>query len=172
MKTKTKVSKAKSNKLFAVLAAVFALLATAVWLPGLFGLESYYVESGSMAPAIPEGSMAYIKPLESIEEIAQGVDVLLFSNEARTKAFMHRAMNVDVAEQLVYTKGDANTQQDLLPTSFELCRGRVVLSVPYWGYVAKAMNSVWGKAVTVLIYVVFSAIQMENIKSKKKAVKA
>lgn len=162
--------KRKSNKFFTVLALALAVLASAVWLPQLFGLKSYYVESGSMAPAIPEGSMAYIEPVE-IGEIVAGKDVLLFSNEAKTKSFMHRVMSVDYENEKIYTKGDASELADMLPTSFSNCQGRVRFSIPFWGYVAQAVNSVWGKAVIALVYIVWLAVEIEIYKSEKKAVK-
>ncbi len=168
MKKKTK---RKSNKFFIVLAVLLSMLTLAIWLPGIMGLKSYYVQTDSMAPAVPKGSMAYIEPVESIDDIVLGSDILLFSNEAKTKSFMHRAMSVDEKTQNIYTKGDANQKIDLLPTSFSLCTGRMVFSVPYFGYVAQALNSAWGKAAIVLLYVVCLAVAFESIKSKKKAVK-
>lgn len=166
-----KKTKRKSNKFFVVLAVALSVLVLAVWIPTLMGLKSFYVQTDSMAPAIPKGSMAYIEPVASIDDIVFGADVLLFSNQAQTKSFMHRAMSVDYETQKIYTKGDANEQIDLLPTSFSMCRGRVAFSVPYWGYAAQAFNSVWGKAAIVLAYAVCLAVAIENIKSKKKAVK-
>ena len=160
----------KSNKLFAVVAVLFALLGLAVWLPGFFGLESYYVKTGSMEPNIPRGSMVYIEEI-TMEQINPGVDVLLFSNEADNKSFTHRAMYVDRENGLIITKGDANSVMDDMPTPFSNCRGRVVFFVPLWGYVAQAINSFWGKAVIVLIYVIWLAVEIETFKSKKKAVK-
>lgn len=163
--------KRKSNKILSSIAvALFAVLSLVIWLPGFLGLQSYYVETDSMAPLIPKGSMAYIKPV-SIDEIVEGEDVLLFSNQAQTKAFMHRVIDVDNKNQLCYTKGDANKTADLMPTSFSLCRGRVVFSVPFWGYVAQAVNTVWGKIAIALFYVIWLAVEIEHIKSKKKAVK-
>ncbi len=160
----------KSNKLFAVLAVLFALLSAVVWLPKAFGLDGYYVKTGSMEPNIKKGSMVYIEPVE-LEQIVEGVDVLLFSNEAQNKSFTHRVMRIDYEKALVYTKGDANTVTDELPTPFEHCRGRVKLHIPYWGYVVQAVNSVWGKAAVALLYIIWFAFEIENYKSKKKAVK-
>ncbi len=161
-----------SNKLLTAAAVLLAILSLAAWLPKAMGLESYYVQTGSMAPAIPKGSMAYIEPIDEIGDIQAGVDVLLFSNEAQTKAFMHRAMYVDEETQAVYTKGDANTTADLLPTSFSMCRGRVLFSVPYWGYVALALNSVWGKAAIALVYIIWLAVEIEALRARKKVVKS
>lgn len=163
--------KRKSSKLFAAFAVLLCLVCAGVWLPYAFGLESYYVESGSMAPAIPEGSMAYIKPV-SIEEITVGKDILLFSNEAGTKAFMHRVIKVDYKNENIYTKGDANKIADMLPTPFSMCRGRVAFSVPFWGRVAQAVNTAWGKAAIILFYIIWIVVEIEIFKSEKKAVKA
>ncbi len=160
----------KSNKVFAALAVLFTLLSAAVWLPKVFGLEAYYVKTGSMEPNVPEGSMVYIEPVK-IEDIIVGVDVLLFSNEAENKSFTHRVMRIDYGNELVYTKGDANDVFDPLPTPFEQCCGRVKLFVPYWGYVVQALDSVLGKALTVFVYIVWLAVEIESCKSRKKAVK-
>lgn len=162
--------KRKSNKVFAVLAVLFALLSAAVWLPKALGLDAYYVKTGSMEPNVPKGSMVYIEPVK-IEDIIVGADVLLFSNEAENKSFTHRVMRIDYKNELVYTKGDANDGFDPLPTPFEQCCGRVKLFVPYWGYLVQALDSIWGKAVTAVIYIVWLAAEIEGFKSRKKAVK-
>lgn len=162
--------KRKSSKVFAVLAAVMALLCVAVWLPAVFGIEAHYVKTGSMEPNIPEGSMVYTKAVE-LENIVTGVDVLLFSNDAQNKSFTHRVMYIDYKNELLYTKGDANNGPDPLPTPFEQCRGKVSFYVPFWGYVVEAVNSVAGKAIIALVYIVWLAVEIEGCKSRKKAVK-
>lgn len=162
--------KRKSSKFFVVIAAAMVMLCMAVWLPGLFGLEAHYVKTGSMEPNIPEGSMVYTEAVE-FENIVPGVDVLLFSNDAQNKSFTHRVMYIDYKNELLYTKGDANNGPDPLPTPFEQCRGKVSLYIPYWGYVVQAMNSVAGKMVIALIYIVWLAVEIEGFKSRKKAVK-
>ena len=158
--------KRKSSKAFAALAVVLTLLCAAVWLPKAFGLEGYYVKTGSMEPNIPKGSVVFIEPL-SLEEVIPGTDVLLFSDKAGERSFTHRVMSVDYENALIYTKGDANSVADDLPTSFEYCNGRVRFFVPYFGYVLQALNLKVGIIAVALLYVIWFAIEIENYKTRK-----
>lgn len=163
--------KRKSSKAFAVLAVLLAVLCAAVWLPRAFGLDGYYVKTGSMEPNIPKGSAVYIEPV-GIEEIIPGTDVLLFSDKAGARSFTHRVMSIDYENNLIYTKGDANAVADDLPTSFEHCNGRVKFYIPYFGYVLQVLNSEIGIIAIVVFYIIWAAVETENYKSRKKAVKA
>lgn len=81
------------------------LEAVLAFAPQVFGLNVYRVASGSMAPGIPEGSLAYVRETE-----ADIGDVALFEPEGFGSPVLHRIVAVD--DGRFVTKGDANPDAD------------------------------------------------------------
>lgn len=107
-------------------------LATMFPLPGNF--EAKIVKSGSMEPSIPTGALVLIKPHATY---AVG-DVITFGEDTTSKVpTTHRIASVSgVGESAVYTtKGDANEEADPEPVGHSGVIGKVLLSVPYAGFV-------------------------------------
>ena len=119
----------------AVVAAVTAL--SALEIPN--GIRLYTVQTGSMAPAIPTGSVVLIKP---VSEYREG-DVITFKSAAEryverpTETTTHRIFAVQEEEggTLKYvTKGDFNPSPDSEPITRDLILGKVIFHVPLLGY--------------------------------------
>ncbi len=138
-----------------------------VFLPSLMGLKAYSVETGSMAPIIPEGSMVYVKPCNSSDEYVEG-DVVTFTDPLTGKSFTHRVIQVDSANREFITKGDANEEPDLKPTAFELAVGKVQLSIPLLGYAASFLKSTVVKIAVAVIYIAWAAIEIEIYLTERK----
>lgn len=122
-----------------ILAVILALLPVTV--PRLLGFEVYNVISGSMAPAIPQGSMVLVKPMDWSE--IQAGDVIAFEREGTVVA--HRVKAKQTEERSFITKGDANEQEDFLPVRFEELIGRVERHVPVLGTVEMQFSTLEGK---------------------------
>ena len=115
--------------------------------PGLFGYGVYNVESGSMAPEIPTGSVIYVKQVAP-EEIAAG-DVITFQNEGGT--ITHRVLSNKIIEGEFITKGDANEKEDLEPVPYSALVGKVTFHLPVLGRFLIVYSSFIGK-IYVLIF--------------------
>lgn len=92
------------------------------------------VQSGSMEPAIRTGGVVIIKPAS---EYAVG-DIITFGPATKTKTpTTHRIMEVkDDNGQISYiTKGDANEESDLQTVAKGQVIGKVIFSIPFFGYV-------------------------------------
>jgi len=92
------------------------------------------VSSGSMEPAIRTGSMVIIIPRETY---AVG-DVITFGEDTRTKKpTTHRIHDarVESGAMIFKTKGDANEDPDAREVRQNDIIGRVVISIPYLGYI-------------------------------------
>lgn len=102
--------------------------------PAVAGHKIYIVMSGSMEPALQVGSIVLVRPLAA-EEIRPG-DIVTFRNQYSPDVVSHRVQHVEEEENglLFYTKGDANEVLDPLPVPARLLVGKVVLTVPYLGY--------------------------------------
>lgn len=127
--------------LLLVLLAAFCLPLT---VPRFCGYHIYSVVSGSMEPAIPTGSLVYIKETEP-EGIQPG-DVIAFYGAADSASIItHRVVENRVVMGEFVTKGDANQTPDMNPTPYACLIGKVERSIPKAGAVASVFTSARGK---------------------------
>jgi signal peptidase len=120
-----------------VVAAVIMAVAV-LMIVTLFPITGNYkikiVMSGSMEPAIHTGSIVVIKP-ESSYKIG---DVITFGKDTKKDVpTTHRIMEMRAEEgKYVYrTKGDANKSDDVKEISESEVIGKVLVSVPFLGFV-------------------------------------
>lgn len=99
-------------------------------IPRVFRISQHVVLSGSMEPAIPTGSLCYLSHGVGVEEIRKGQ--IIGFQRADGNLVVHRVTKIE--EDVLYTKGDANDQEDLAPVSKEDYVGMVVYVIPYLGY--------------------------------------
>ena len=117
------------------LTAVFAmgiLLVTSVI--GIGGIQVKIVQSGSMEPAIPVGSIVVIKPSADYN----AGDVITFGEDTREKVpTTHRIIDERIVsgEARYVTKGDANEERDAQEVRHREVIGKVLVSAPYVGFV-------------------------------------
>ena len=109
--------------------AVIILLCLPVTIPGFIGYNIYNVETGSMEPTMPVGSICYVKGVAGTD-LKQG-DIIAFNSEGMTVT--HRVVSNDTAAMEVKTNGDANEAEDPVPIRYGEIIGRVVLHLPYLG---------------------------------------
>lgn len=108
------------------------LVTTLVPVPGNFKVK--VVKSGSMEPYIKTGGIVVIKPSVSYEV----GDVITFGKDTQTQIpTTHRITKIDGDGPLrtFTTKGDANDAEDPQVTRLADISGKVILTVPYLGYV-------------------------------------
>ena len=154
--------------LLALLAACLPLT-----LPRLFGYQIYTVVSGSMEPAIPTGSLVYIKEGEP-EEAAKG-DVIAFYGGAQTASIItHRVVENRVVMGEIVTKGDANESPDMTPVPYGHYLGKVERSIPEAGKLAAVFTSPAGKSLAGCMVGLVAVLQvlaslLESHKSRKAA---
>jgi len=120
--------------LFIVILLAVAGLFLASMLPIPGNIEVKIVKSGSMEPTIPTGSLVVVKP-----ETLYGIgNVITFGADTKTEIpTTHRIIESRLENgQTVYTtKGDANEEADPQAVSSREVIGRVVLSIPYAGFI-------------------------------------
>ena len=112
--------------------------------PRAMGYELYTVITGSMEPNIPVGSLVFVKDVDPIE--VQEKDVIAFYGGKDSNAIItHRVVENRTFMGEFITKGDANSDNDMNPVSYNELIGRVELSVPYAGSAAQFLTSMQGK---------------------------
>lgn len=97
----------------------------------LSGIRPMIVMSGSMKPAIDTGSLCLVLTEASFDNIEEG-DVITY--EVLDTKVTHRAAKI--LEEGIVTKGDDNDVADLGIVTKDNFYGKVVLSIPYLGYIA------------------------------------
>ena len=130
---------ALSTLLGAVAIVVLVLLTP---LPELFGWQLFAVETGSMAPAIPVGSVVAVRPIRA--EALEIGDVITFSDHTQPDVRVtHRIVSLETkdGQRTAVTKGDANNTTDSWTVPIDRVVGRVELHVPLAGYVMYWLGS-------------------------------
>ena len=94
------------------------------------GIRPLSVMSGSMEPSIKTGSVALIETnLTDFNDIGKG-DIITF--DIGGSLVTHRA--VDITEDGIVTKGDANNAKDPWTVTDDNYYGKELFSVPYIGF--------------------------------------
>lgn len=138
---------------WAVILAVAAVLMVAVAVPRVAGATPYTVLTGSMRPALPEGTLVVVKPVGA-EEVSTG-DVVTYQLESGEPTVVtHRvtAVGTDLTGEVRFTtQGDANDTPDAESVGPVQVRGEVWYAVPYLGHVNSWLT---GKERQMAVYVV------------------
>lgn len=131
--------------------ALSLALAILCFAPLPLGMRTLVVTSASMAPAIPEGSIVYVRETREPERLAEG-DVIAFPVEGE-KIVLHRIAAKDDEARLFTTKGDANESPDPLRVPYDSIEGRCLASLPIVGGIAAWIDANKSIALTALVAV-------------------
>lgn len=158
-KRKTKKTVFFLNLLGELLLIGVILICVPLTVPRLFGYEVYSVVSGSMEPAIPTGSLVYIKGAEP--ETIKENEVIAFYSPSNPEAIItHRVVMNKVVSGEFTTKGDANQAEDPKPVPYNNLVGRVTLSIPFAGELLSGIVTTEGKIVIAGLVIVSVAFQI------------
>lgn len=155
-----------SNIFTSLIILLSVVLITIGMIPKVTDYDGYYVSSDSMSPAMKVGDLVFTKEVE-FEDVEVG-DVLTFKREGSEKWFSHRVVEIKVSDKSFRTKGDHNNVIDPGYTSFDAVAGRVEKKLPLVGFLPLMLSTTWGKVVLVVIYILYIAVEAENIASKKR----
>ena len=143
-KTKKSAGAVLCRSLGTILLAALVLVCLPLTVPRLFGYHIYAVVSGSMEPAIPTGSLVYIR--ETAPEDVEADDVIAFYSSADSASIItHRVVENRVLMGEFITKGDANQTEDMNPVPYSNLIGKVVRSFPEIGAMAQILTGKEGK---------------------------
>lgn len=130
----------------ALLGTALTLGVVCIVVPKVLGAVPLTILSGSMAPSMPPGSLAVVRPVDATR--AQVGDVLSYEPEPDDPTLVtHRVIAVtkDASGTVALTfQGDANPAPDERPVRPEQVQGSVVYSVPYVGWVSNRLNAAPG----------------------------
>jgi len=141
------------NTVTTVLVALVAALAMMIWGVQLFGLDVLVVQSGSMEPEYPTGSLVYILDVDAAELEVGDVVTFRMSSDIRGT---HRIIELvpdenDPAKIWFRTKGDANDHADSGLLQEEDILGKAVFCIPWLGYLISYIQNPPGMYVAIAV---------------------
>lgn len=117
-------------------------------IPGNYSILS--VQSGSMEPAISMGSIVIIKPSKEykINEI-----ITIQDPANKSISVTHRIVDIINTDNTIgfVTKGDANESFDSEKRDIEDILGKVIIHIPYLGYVISFIKTSPGLLMTIIV---------------------
>ncbi|RJQ36899.1 signal peptidase I [Candidatus Microgenomates bacterium] len=164
----------KKNYLSAVKVLIFCVVAlmgvltAMVYLPLKIPTKIFVVQSGSMNPAIPVGSIVIVQRQRQFQK----GDIITYIHPKNTSEYItHRVLEVRKAGNTVnyQTKGDANSSADLDLIKKEAIWGKVNFTIPYLGYFIGFIKTKIG--LTLAIILPLSFIVASEIRAVVKEVK-
>ncbi len=142
--------------LLILLLSAFTLLTFRSLRPRSIGI--FIVSSGSMAPAVPTGSLVFTRPQHTYQV---GDIVTFYTGSDQKSTATHRI--VGLADGFIRTAGDANSQPDFGLTPVSRIIGKTAIYLPCLGYLAAFAKTPWGFILLVIIPA--TLIVYEEIKS-------
>lgn len=128
-KTKKEIEKESPIKSLPI---IFLITFLAFFVIGVFPYKPVAVVSNSMYPEFTRGSILIVKKYKN-EEIKVN-DIIEY--ELNGNLIVHRVVGIEkeILDNYYITKGDNNSDTDLLPVAHEQVRGIVKFKIPYLGY--------------------------------------
>jgi len=125
-------------------------------LPMPFGFGAAVVLSGSMAPQLSVNDLIIVKPDDKY--IVGNIVVY----QDKSSLIVHRIVDID--ENIITTKGDANYSADK-PIDISAIKGEVIYIIPYIGIIVNYLKSPAGIVITILLSIFL--IEYPNNQKKK-----
>lgn len=139
--------------------------------PRLFGISPFVVQSASMEPVIPTGSVVFVNTKAA--DINEG-DIITYSlpvGDNKAIFVTHRIYKMDADAGMMQTKGDNNDNADGW-ISMAAITGKVIGHIPACGFVLDALQKTGFILIAIWIFVINAILMMvpyilENIKNEK-----
>jgi signal peptidase len=142
---------AKGWGMLPVVLAVAVLVPVTVFLVAVWvqGWKLQAVQSGSMAPTYPVGSLLVVEPLDA-SEAAPGMAIVFQDPADPERIITHRVVAVAPGDTLqFFTQGDANAARDPVPVPARFVRGRVRSQIDGLGFAADWLR--WPRSFLLLV---------------------
>jgi signal peptidase len=122
--------------------AISAVIAIAVVVPRLGGAEPYVIETGSMRPGMPPGTLVVVRPVAT-DRLTVGSVITYQLRSGEPQVVTHRivAQGIDTTGGLRFrTQGDANNTVDAAWVRPVQIKGERWYAVPLLGYLTTLLT--------------------------------
>ena len=141
-----------------------ATLLVAVWVAGW---QLQHVQSGSMAPTYPVGSLLVTGDVDPAT-VHVGMPLVFVDPLASDRLVTHRVVGVAPGTDLAFlTRGDANATNDPVPVPARLVRGRVLWHVTLLGAVLEWLQ--WPRSIIVLVILPAVLLILVELRGRRRA---
>src|SRR5262245_19486298 len=105
----------------------------------VLGWQLQVIETGSMEPRIPAGSLAVVEPIDAAD-VRVGMTIVFEDPAEHGRLVAHRVVARLPGRALAWqTKGDANATADAYPVPATAVEGRVRWTIPHLGSIASSL---------------------------------
>ncbi len=130
------------------------LLVISLMVPTVFtllGRRAYVIYGGSMGSALPAGSIGITETVDS-GTLKVG-DIVAIKRSETAVPVLHRITDMESdGDTMVYTtKGDSNASPDPKPVTLQGSGDRVVLTIPYLGYLVHFARGAMGRVFLLIL---------------------
>jgi signal peptidase len=155
--------------------AILLPIAIVLGIGFLLGWTFQPIETESMAPRYPAGSLAVVQPIDPAD-VEPGMTIVFTDPLQPDRLVAHRVVRQLPGDALAWeTKGDANAEADPLPVHATELRGRISWVIPGLGTVVTALRGpqgvllLVGLPLIILVATEFSALRRSRRRSEAKA---
>lgn len=144
-----KVIKVLQGGITALLVVIIAILLVVFFIPQCLGYQPYNIETGSMTPRYPIGSMIYVRSI-AFEELKEQDVVTYRTAQGSGWVVTHRITQIDREAKTVVTKGDANNTEDGTLYYSNIIGKATDFAIPLLGGVVTQYQEGNGKVFTII----------------------
>jgi len=134
---------------------------------GIFGLRLFVVSTGSMETTIMQGELIIVKKIDT-DKLSPEEDIITFISddpEIRGEINTHRVNRIENGR--VYTKGDANRDEDIFPVDTQKILGKVTGHSRFFGKIIRTLKNPRNMVVFIIVPVMIIAI-LDILSNSKK----
>jgi signal peptidase len=132
----------------------------------LLGWQLQHVESGSMSPTYPVGSLLVTAQIDPTQ-VEIGMPIVFEDPREAGRLVTHRVVGVAPGAELSFlTRGDANATNDPAPVPARLVRGRVLWQVTVLGAVLDWLQ--WPRSFVLLVLVPAGLLAILEWRSRRR----
>lgn len=154
---------------------IFQLSKNPYYIPSIIGLKPMSVLTGSMRPVLNPGDLIIVGDTKASS--IETNDIITYRMGHNHALITHRVVEVFYEDDVIKfrTKGDANNTEDLKSVSESQLIGKMILKIPYAGYIAQFVRTPKGLFLFILVPIILvsltevkSILSVVNNKSKIK----
>ena len=146
-----KVGKVIQQCITGLLMVLIAVLLFIFFIPQCLGYKPYNIQTGSMTPKYPVGSMIYVKSIP-FDQLQVGDVITYHTGDGSGDGWVvtHRVTQIDSGNQMLVTKGDANNTEDGSIMYASVIGKATDFCIPFLGQLVTRYQNSNGKMITII----------------------
>lgn len=147
------IAKVAQGIITVLLAVIVLILLGVFFIPQCMGYQPYNIQTASMTPKYPVGSMIYVKET-ALEDLEVGDVVTYRTSSEGGWVVTHRLTQIDKETGVLVTKGDANNTEDGSISYTSVIGKATNFAIPFLGALVTQYQNSYGKVITIACIVI------------------